>query len=551
MVSLVKKRVKGHTYWYAVTMARVDGRPKAVQQIYLGSAERLQALAQAADAPPKDLVLRSFSFGRPAAILRADRDLGFSEAIDRLLPRRDTGFTTLGQALLMQVAGRNLRYFSRRSIARHHKGSVLPFLFPFSNFSDDTLLDHLETLTPDIQRAVEDILFRRLLALGIQPSLLLWDTTNFFTRIEAGEDLPRKGMSKDKRNDRNLVGLGLVVSEENIPLLHETYPGNMNDSKVFSKLVDTLCARLEGLGLDPTSLVAIFDRGNNSQENIETLSQRLHLLGTVKHTQAKDLLGVPLDRFGEPFENAKGHPIRAYRARATFYGREWVVVVAYNEATARKQRAKFEQDMAKAKAGLTQLEERLRRPRGRGRPPTTRGVYVKALEAIPKKLHAVFDLKVTRPGGRARLAWSVREEKRELRYAGFGKHVIFTDLEEWEDERIVRANFARTLVEDDFHFLKDKLIVPVKPIFVRDDRKIRAHVFLCVVGAVFWRYLLWKLKGAREGVTLYELYDRLDGVRMAYVKAEGRRKGEFRLEDLAEGEERLVEALGMREFVPN
>lgn len=551
MVSLAKRRVKGHQYWYAITMARVNGRPTAVRQLYLGTAERIASIVEAADRPPKELTLRSFPFGRPAAILRADRDLGFSETVDRLLPRKEGSKASLGEALLMQVAGRDLRYFSRRSIARHHKGSVLSLLFPTADFSDDALLTHLDALTPDLQRQVEDALFRRLLELGVQPSLLLWDTTNIFTRIEAGDDLPRKGMSKDKRNDRNLIGVGLAVCEQNIPLLHETFPGNTHDSKVFSKLIDTLAARLEGLGLDPKSLVAVFDRGNNSQENIEALSKRLHLLGTVQRRQAKRLLKVPLPKFKKAFVSGKGHAIRAYRTRAEFYGREWTVVVSYSKVSARKQRKKFEQDLAGAEEGLAELQERLKKPRGQGRPRTTQGVYTEAFDLIPKKLRSVFELKVTRPRGRARLEWTVKTVEVKQRYDAFGKQVIFTDLNDWETERIVRANHARTLVEEDFHTLKDKLLVPLKPVHVRKDGRIRGHVFLCVVGVVFLRYLLWRLKEEGKSVSDSALLERLDGVRIALVKVEGRHRGEFRMEELDVEEERLAKALKLAEFVPN
>jgi len=550
MVSLVKKRFHGRAYYYATTMARVDGKPRRVRQVYLGTAEAITEKLQHA-ARPARVSLRTFPFGRPAAILRADHDLTFSKTLDRLVPRRSRRGATVGESLLMQIAGRDLHLHSRRAIARAHNRSVLAVLFPSADFSDETLRQHMDAITPDVQRQVEDAVFRRLLDLGIQPSLLLWDTTNVFTRIEAGDDLPRKGMSKEKRNDRNLVGVGLAVSEENIPLLHETFPGNASDTKVFSKLIDQLATRLEGLGLDPKSLVAVFDKGNNSQENIDALVRRLHLVGTLKRSQAKALLKVPLASFRESFITPRGHTIRAYRTRAEFYGREWTIVVSYNRLTARKQRKKFDQDVRKIKGGLTDLEERLLKPRGRGRPRTTRGVYQEAFDLIPKKLRAVFHLKVTRPRGRARIEWSVKKEEVALRRAAFGKQVIFTDCGDWETERIVRANHARTLVEDDFHFLKDKLLVPIKPIHVRKDERIRAHVFLCVMGVVFWRYLLWRLKEDGRGVTPTELFDRLAGVRIALVKAEGKARGAFQMEELDEGSRRLFEGLELRQFVPN
>ena len=48
MVSLKKKIIKGHTYWYAVEMARVDGKPKQIWQKYLGTAEKIVELKEKA-----------------------------------------------------------------------------------------------------------------------------------------------------------------------------------------------------------------------------------------------------------------------------------------------------------------------------------------------------------------------------------------------------------------------------------------------------------------------------------------------------------------------
>ena len=55
MVSLKKKIIKGHIYWYAVEMARVDGKPKQIWQKYLGTAEKIVELKEkAAELPYSD-----------------------------------------------------------------------------------------------------------------------------------------------------------------------------------------------------------------------------------------------------------------------------------------------------------------------------------------------------------------------------------------------------------------------------------------------------------------------------------------------------------------
>ena len=61
-----------------------------------------------------------------------------------------------------------------------------------------------------------------------------------FTYIEKGEELTRKGKSKEKRYDKNLVAFGIAESDENIPLMHETYPGNVSDAKIFPEIIDKI-----------------------------------------------------------------------------------------------------------------------------------------------------------------------------------------------------------------------------------------------------------------------------------------------------------------------
>jgi hypothetical protein len=46
MISLVSKLIKGNRYYYLVDSARVDGKPRIVNQVYLGRAEKLFELNQ-------------------------------------------------------------------------------------------------------------------------------------------------------------------------------------------------------------------------------------------------------------------------------------------------------------------------------------------------------------------------------------------------------------------------------------------------------------------------------------------------------------------------
>jgi hypothetical protein len=81
---LVKKRKRGRDYWYLVESARVGGKPRVVSQRYLGPAERVAELLEAAHTP---LEARRASVG-PLALWALAERLGIREAVDRACPKR-------------------------------------------------------------------------------------------------------------------------------------------------------------------------------------------------------------------------------------------------------------------------------------------------------------------------------------------------------------------------------------------------------------------------------------------------------------------------------
>jgi len=66
MASLQRHVVKGHTYWRIVESRRVNGKPRAVPLMYLGSADSL--LQRLLEEPTGRLRIRSFQHGDVAAL---------------------------------------------------------------------------------------------------------------------------------------------------------------------------------------------------------------------------------------------------------------------------------------------------------------------------------------------------------------------------------------------------------------------------------------------------------------------------------------------------
>ncbi|MDW7728362.1 MAG: IS1634 family transposase, partial [Candidatus Methanoperedens sp.] len=102
MVSLKKKNIKGHTYWYAVEMARVDGKPKQVWQKYLGTAEKIVELKEKAEELPH-IKLKSFQYGKTAALLSISEELNFIETVNKHTDKKKIEGLTVGEYLLLNI----------------------------------------------------------------------------------------------------------------------------------------------------------------------------------------------------------------------------------------------------------------------------------------------------------------------------------------------------------------------------------------------------------------------------------------------------------------
>ena len=91
MSSIIKKRRGGHTYLYAATSARVDGQPRIVEQVYLGTEAEVIARLTTGAGPDAGLPETEHRrFGDVAAVWSMIQQLDVITVIDTVLgaPRR-------------------------------------------------------------------------------------------------------------------------------------------------------------------------------------------------------------------------------------------------------------------------------------------------------------------------------------------------------------------------------------------------------------------------------------------------------------------------------
>lgn len=494
MGTIIKKKIKGINYYYYVESKRIDGKPRLVNQKYLGTADKVLEKALLANSPLQDRVLYSVEteFGAVALLYDLASRIGLTSIIDKHCPKRKQGAST-GTYILTEAINRAVAPLSTANLEKWYSGTCLPgitglkpSLFTAQNFWNNTGISE-ET----IQNIEDDILNLVIGKYNIDTSHIIYDATNFFTYIDTMQPCKtaRRGRSKEKRNDLQVVGLSLMVSPDcSIPLLHETYPGNRSDSKEFTIMMKALKARYEKITGRSTDVTVIFDRGNNSEDNISLLEQGtlpFHYVGGLKHNQAEELYLVPKEKY-IPFDDETLKGQSSYRAKMTAFNREVTAVIVYNPALEAGQLQGITVNKNKTAQKLQELQQRLLlRSKGeitRGKKPTADSVTA-AVTAILKTeyMSDVFTYTVIQADDHVLLTYAESDDSfRRLCERELGKMVLFTDRDDFSNAQIVAAYRSAWHVESSFKQMKDTDHLAVRPIFHWTDEHIRVHIFTCV-----------------------------------------------------------------------
>jgi hypothetical protein len=127
MASIINKKVKSYKYYYYVESKRVNGKPKLVNQKYLGTAEKVLEKVLLAEKPFQAQVLYSdeAEFGSVMLLYDIAVRLGIAEMIDSVLPKRKQG-ATMGAYILTAAINRATSPSAKSGLAEWYANTCLP-----------------------------------------------------------------------------------------------------------------------------------------------------------------------------------------------------------------------------------------------------------------------------------------------------------------------------------------------------------------------------------------------------------------------------------------
>ena len=526
MATITKRTNKSGTYYYLVESARVNGKPRIVKQIYLGTAEKIAA-AMERKLPEEEIPdpesVAVYDFGAVVALYSVAERLGVCQIIDDIAGKRNQGLP-VSASILLAAINRAVAATSKNSFYEWFDKTVLYKIFPGANaknLSSQGFWNNMAALDDEKIRMIEDELTKRVVErYDIDLDCFLFDNTNFFTYLSTANPsaLAKRGNSKEKRTDLKIVGLSLMVSpDHNIPLFHEIYPGNTSDAQRFSAIISKLKGRYRLLGRGDCDVTLVFDKGNNNEDNIQALINvnpcPFHFVGGLRLNQCQELLDMP--KSGYLPLDGDFHGASAFRAVKHIYGKEFTVVVTSNPVLFDAQMVGVLANIAACRKALAELQERLKRRKEgivtKGKRPTAETVG-KNIQTIlsAEYMRDIFDCTVTgEPGQTPELTFSFSDERlAALQERVHGKTVLFTDRKEWTNEQIVSAYRSQYHVEEAFKQMKDTAHLSFRPLRHFTDDKIRVHAFYCVLAYTLASLLNKELKLMGHSVSINHMLDK-------------------------------------------
>ena len=405
-------------------------------------------------------ILRSRPHGHVAAVVGTARKLG----IERLLDRRPSRMRSLALAMIAaRVLDPRSKLATARGLGSETQTDTLGEETGAENATAEELYEAMDWLLRR-QRRIERTLAARHIEDG---SLVLCDLTSVY--FEGSKcPLAKRGYSRDGRRGKLQIVFALLCDREGRPVAAEVFEGNTADPGAVASQVEKLAERFS-----LSRVVLVGDRGLLTDARIrEDLGPAgLRWITALRAPKIRKLVeggDLQLSLFDE-------RNLAEISAPELYPGER--LIVCRNPLLAAERARKRE---ALLQATEAKLDLVVRATRRENRPLRgAENIAVRADRALrANKVGKHFATVVTDDG----FSFERDEEKIAAEAALDGVYVIRTNVSAGEigAEDAVRAYKGLSRVERAFRSFKG-VDLKVRPVHHRLERRVRAHVFLCML----------------------------------------------------------------------
>jgi transposase len=446
----------------------------------------------------KESFLDTYLLGQILAVESIWKKLNLDETLNRVQSEYEIEFS-LSKAVKLMVLNRLIDPKSKLSISRWKKRL-------YTDEFDKIELQHLYR-SLDILEENKDMLERELYnktesLFKPEINLVFYDLTTIYFESQREDVLRCFGYSKENKTDCVQVVVGLILSEDDIPLGYEVFSGNTFEGKTVSTMIKKLRERYA-----IKKLIFVADKGILSKSvlrEIEGAGYNYIVAAKIKNLPKKYHEQI-LDRSSFRKINEDLSVIAKEINGERF-------VIGYSESRAERDRAMREAVLEKIKRKLSGGQKSLIKP-----------AYSKYLKV--KQGEILIDDE------------RIREEGRWDGYFGY-----VTNNRELTEEQVIGAYKMLYKIEESFRCMKSSL--DVRPVYHWTERRIKGHIMLCFISFYVLRVIQRKLTEGGINIPAEQAIEELERVRAIKIRTDEK---EIYARTAVEGESnQILRALGVK-----
>lgn len=336
----------------------------------------------------------------------------------------------------------------------------------------DKLYENKPELESHLRRAEKEIF-------SLKEKIILYDLTNTYFEGDAkGNAKAKRGRSKEKRRDRPLLTLGLIIDEAGFPKCSKIMQGNVNENTTLISMIKLLQAEINGGEKeklpDKSKPTVLMDAGISCDDNLELLRKSGYDYVCVARNNP-----IPIEELKKgdmlQIKKDKNNKIEAKLFKR---GKEQILYCR-SRKKALKEAAMMNFYQEKFEEAMKMAESALSKKGGTKK-------YKKVIERIGRlkerysKIAQYYEIEVIEgdKGNAKEIKWAMKkQEKAKERFSG--SYFLRSSRMDLSEKEIWELYTTLTNVEESFKTLKWDL--NLRPIHHQKEERSDAHIFITIL----------------------------------------------------------------------
>ncbi len=383
---------------------------------------------------------------------------------------------------------------------------VIPKLFEKHDFSLNQIYSGLGYIGSEYEKIIEIFNHQVSQKYPFDTSHSYFDCTNFYFEIDKEDEFRLKGPSKENKKEP-IVGMGLLLDANQIPIGMKLYPGNESEKPIIRNIIDDLKQSSHISG----RTIQVADKGLNCFNNI------MHALKSgdgyifsksVKNLPETEKTWVLLENDYVDVKNKKGEVLYRIKDCVDDFSYTYTDdtghkktlkltekrIVTFNPKLAEKQTYEINRQVEKAKK--------------------LRACEAKKSEYGDSSKYVTFvstDKKGTKTTGKSKVEINEKAIENAKKLAGY--NMLITSEIRMTASEIYAAYHNLWRIEESFRIMKSQL--DARPVFMQKQETITGHFLICYLAVSLTRLL--QIHTLKDEYGTEEIFDFIRDFRIAKI----------------------------------